>query len=402
MTTRIWTANVTPQEERILSRVAKLMRAHDLVELRLVCEEHRSLVDASDELRTVFKDRRPQSGKRADELADLFIELGLFGLSRMFSALDTAVMYDRPDLVLKLLAAGAPVDNLVTSLWSPLHRADLDCTKMLVEAGADVDRDDLTDWMFTPLSAAEDPHPESDAAANAELTEYLRSVGATKPWDFARPNTFWDGVPGEYTTLLLEGSLGLVAGPPLLQHKTAFSRFDVRRARYGWRKYTQALFTSGMTDTGGPCELAVVTHSLWPTHREAMKEQRFRAPVDFLAAVGERVLASNGPQHGDVLDRDHPLVGGLTWPGEFQQWLVVEHASVKNRAAQVDPNLPKVLFLIPHLDKKPLKPGADAKAKADFKANVKWEKPAMKTGRNNLTIPLCYDAPWLEAFKEIL
>ena len=50
---------------------------------------------------------------------------------------------------------------------------------------------------------------------------------------------------------------------------------------------------------------------------------------------------------------------------------------------------------VPHLEKKPLKPGPDARAKADHKASVKWEKPAASGGKNNLVVPLCYDASWL-------
>jgi hypothetical protein len=208
--------------------------------------------------------------------------------------------------------------------------------------------------MDTPLAAADDPAPNSDRAKFGEIAEYLRSVGATKPWDDTRSDSFWDGSVGQLATQLVEASLGVVAAPPLMVHRTANSQFDVRRARYGFRNYVQALFTAGIGGNGDACEIALATHSLWPTHRGAIKERRFRVPVEFLSEVGQRIIDTSRPVHGDVLDRDHPLVGGIEWPGDFRQWL------------------------------------------------VKWEKPALKGGKNNLVIPLCYNAPWLSDFKDIL
>ena len=164
----------------------------------------------------------------------------------------------------------------------------------------------------------------------------------------------------------------------------------------------QALFTAGISANGDACEIALATHSLWPTHRGAMQEERFRVPVEFLSGVGQRIIDTSRPVHGDVLDRDHPLVGGIEWPGDFKQWLVVEHESVKSCAAVSEGKCPKLLFLVPHLEKKALKRGPDARARADFKATVKWEKPALKGGKNNLVIPLCYNAPWLSDFKDVL
>ena len=372
-----------------------LLRLADTGPLRRLCETKLEWLDEAKLLESASHDGYLPAIKA-------LVELGatLTGMPLHVAA------YGQPAAVRLLLQLGAPVDNEPIDSGSPIcaaaSQANLQTARILVEAGADVDRDGLG-YVCSALSIAEDPPPNGKPEKYAAMAEYLRSVGATKPWDFHRPDTFWDGTLGELTVLLVESSLGLVAGPPLLKHKTDISRFDIRRTRHGYRggyrSYFQGLFTAGMTATGSPCELAVVTHSFWPTHRGAMKEERFRAPVDFLAAVGQRVLESTAPGHGDVLDRDHPLVGGLTWPGDFKQWVVVEHQSVKTRAAEVgDPNLPAMLFLIPHLDKKPLRAGADAMAKADFKASVKWDKPAMKTGKNNLVIPLCYTAPWLEKF----
>lgn len=310
-----------------------------------------------------------------------------------------AAAYNAPGLVKYLLSRGALVDGAATAVSSPLCSAasgpSLACARVLVEAGADLDRDSLL-RPGSALNSAEDPPPNGDRAKYAAMAEYLRSVGATKPWEYRRASTFWEGTVGQLTTMLIEAGLGLVAGPPLIEHKSAATHFDVRRCRYGYRSYFQGLFTAGMTASGGACEFVLVTHSFWPTHCGAIKEPRFRAPVDFLATVAQRTLESSEPVHGDVLDRDHPLVGGVTWPGAFNQWLVVEHESIKLLAAEMaDPKLPKALFLVPVLDKKPLKSGPEARARADFKANVKWEKPAMKTGKNNLTIPLCYSARWL-------
>lgn len=321
------------------------------------------------------------------------------------SALAHAARRGKIDVVRLLLSRGAMPDGDVCAPTTPLMGAalhgKLEIAKLLVEAGADLDRDSL----LTPtsaLSVAESAAP-FDQEARAEVARYLRSVGATKPWDEDRPDDFWEDAVGQLTILLAESALGVVSATPLHDELTEFARLVVRRCRHGWNQRFQTLFTSGLSEQGASYELALPLTAKWPLHRRALEQPRFRRPVDFLAAAGDRALTGVRIQHGDVLSREHPLVSGLEWPGEFDQWLVVDHATFAAKRAEFaaseiaevrDTELPLVLLLVPHLEKKPLKPGDDARRKADAKALVKWEKPAASGGRNNLVVPLCYTPTW--------
>lgn len=298
-----------------------------------------------------------------------------------------------------LLSRGALVDGLpivgATPLMLAAAEGHLEVAKLLVEHGADVDHDGLGS-PSTALSLAEELAPLKRSGQD-KVAEYLRSVGATKPWDYHRHEDFWDGAVGELTILFIESCLGNVCAVPLVDSKSEHARIVIRRARHGWKSIFQTVFTSGLPLQGAPCEVGLCLTSRWPLHRRALENEQFARPAVFLSAVADRLLAGAELQHGDVLDRDHPLVAELAWPGEFNQWLVVQHQSFEERRREIDdPDLPVVLFLVPHLEKKPLKPGAEARAKADHKALVKWEKPAANGGKNNLVVPLCYDAPWLK------
>ncbi len=314
------------------------------------------------------------------------------------SALTDAAAYGNHASVELLLARGALVDGPLlarnTALMSAAKHGTVEVAKLLCESGADVDRDSL-DYPHSALNIAEELAPLSNKGQGL-VAEYLRSVGATKPWDFHRHEDFWDGAVGELTILLVESCLGNVCAVPLVDSKSQHSRIVVRRTRHGWKSNFQTVFTCGLPSQGAPCEVGLCLTSRWPLHRRALENEQFARPAVFLSAVADRLLAGAELQHGDVLDRDHPLVAELAWPGEFNQWLVVQHQSFEDRRREVaDPDLPVILFLVPHLEKKPLKAGADARAKADHKASVKWEKPAASGGKNNLVVPLCYDAPWL-------
>ena len=298
-----------------------------------------------------------------------------------------------------LLSRGALVNGLPIVRATPLMLAaaegHLEVAKLLVEHGADIDHDGLGS-PSTALSLAEELAPLKRSGQD-KVAEYLRSVGATKPWDYHRHEDFWDGAVGELTILFVESCLGNVCAIPLVDSKSEHSRIVVRRTRHGWRSIFQTVFTCGLPSQGAPCEVGLCLTSRWPLHRRALENEQFARPAGFLGAVADRLLAGAALHHGDVLDRDHPLVAELAWPGEFNQWLLVQHQSFEERRREVaDPDLPVILFLVPHLGKKPLKAGADARAKADHKASVKWEKPAANGGKNNLVVPLCYDAPWLK------
>ncbi len=296
-------------------------------------------------------------------------------------------------LARRALVDGRPIAG-ATPLMSAAAQGHLEVAKLLVAHGADVDRDGLGS-PSTALSLAEELAPLKRSRQD-KVAEYLRSVGATKPWDYHRHEDFWDGAVGELTILFVESCLGNVCAVPLFDSKSEHARIVIRRARHGWKSIFQTVFTCGLPLQGAPCEVGICITSRWPLHRRAMESDQFARPAVFLSAVADRLLAGAALHHGDVLDRDHPLVAELAWPGEFNQWLVVQHQSFEERRREVaDPDIPVILFLVPHLEKKPLKPGTETRAKADHKALVKWEKPAASGGKNNLVVPLCYDAPWL-------
>jgi hypothetical protein len=341
--------------------------------------------------------------RRKPEVLELLLTLGadseLVDPSWATSLLSAAAAAPNCASMNVLLAAAALVDGPATLPNSPLLYAAkngrLDSARILVEHGADLDRDSLG-YPHTPLNVAEELAPLI-GKGQAEVAEYLRSVGATKPWDYHRHEDFWDDVLGELTILLVEGTLGLTHAHPVGESRTPFATIHIRRARHGWKKNFQTLYSAGLTHQGGKHEIGLCLTSKWPLHKRALEEERFRRPVDFLLAVSDRVLQGAVVRHGDVLDRDHELVRGLEWPGDFQQWLVVDHESFKQKRAELaDPDVPLVLLLVPHLAKKPLKAGPDAVATADLKAKAKWERPAASGGKHNLVVPLCYDAPWLK------
>lgn len=315
------------------------------------------------------------------------------------SALTKASGFGREDGVRVLLDRGALVDGPLfarnTALMAAAKHGQLEIAKLLHERGADLDRDSL-DYPSSALNIAEELAVLSNKGQGA-VADYLRSVGATKPWDYHRHEDFWDGVIGELTILFVESCLGNVCEAPVFDMKSEHARVVVRRTRHGWKTNLQTIFTSGLPWQGAKCEVGLCLTSKWPLHRRALEDAVFRRPVDLVAAVADRLLQGADLDHGDVLDRSHPLVKDLTWPGEFEQWLVVRHRDFEERREEIkDPDLPIVLLLVPHLEKKPLKSGKDAVDKADLKATVKWQKPAASGGKSNLVVPLCYDAPWLK------
>ena len=374
----------------------ELITRDDRLQLLHLCEEFPELLNGGLLHDAIRRDRLA--------IASSLLSLGASVESYDYleqTPLGVAASYSRVELTQLLLSHGARPDGTLiapsTPLMSAVAQGALEIAALLVNAGADVDRDSLY-GVGTALSIAEDPPPMTREQRESfeKIAEYLISVGATKPWDYQRANTFWEGAVGELTVHFVESCLGLVHAVPVADERTDHSRVVVRRARHGWKAIFQTVFSTGLPLQGGCCEVGLCLTSKWPLHRRALEEERFRRPVDFVAGVSQRVLAGVELRHGDVLDREHPAVRGLAWPGDHQQWLVVRHESFETRRREIqDPSLAVVLLLVPHLDKKPLKPGADALARANAKAAVKWEKPAASGARNNLVVPLCYDAPWL-------
>jgi hypothetical protein len=223
-----------------------------------------------------------------DAGADIESTDSYFGIAPLGEAASSG----REDCLDVLLARGALVDGVTVAVSTALVYAAangaLEIARTLVGAGADVDRDSLK-GPYTALSVADDPPPNTDGS-HARVAEYLRSVGATKPWDFKRPETFWDGVLGELTLLLVEGTLGLTHALPVGSMRTSYASIDVRRARHGWKYIFQTLYSAGLTLQGGKHEVGLCLTSKWPLHKRALEEVRFRRPVDFLMGVSDRVL----------------------------------------------------------------------------------------------------------------
>ena len=377
-------------------RAHRAVERGDVVGLRQMCKQYPQLLEGAEGL--LHLAAREGQGAVCEELLRLGVDVERVSTFFETTALTLAAGRRRVGVARLLLSRGARVDATSISVFSPLMAAAGigwdEGARLLVSAGADLDRDSLA-RPETALGRAEDPPPNTDGS-HAKVAEYLRSVGATKPWDYHRPDTFWDGALGELTLLFVESCLGLTHAKPVGESKSEHATIHIRRARHGKDNIFQTLYSAGLPEQGGHCEVGVCLTSKWPLHRRALEEERFRRPVDFLTTVSDRILQGAPLKHGDLLGREHELVRGLDWPGDFEQWIAVRHDSFEARRKEVrDPALPKVLLLIPHLGKKPIKTAKEAKTIADYKAQVKWEKPAASGAKNNLVVPLCYDAPWL-------
>lgn len=383
-------ASETPE-----ARALQAIRTHGIAALARAIESDASVVHSSEVVLEAARTGAEYLSLLLQRGADVYAMDSYFGTT----PLEAAASRGGIDRIEMLLERGADVDGPLfarnTALMSAAKHGKLEIAKLLHEKGADLDRDSL-DYPSSALNIAEELAVLSNKG-QAEVAEFLRSVGATKPWDYQRHEDFWDGVVGELTILFVESCLGNVCATPVLDAKTEHARVVVRRARHGWKANFQTVFTSGLPWQGANCEIGVCLTSKWPLHRRALEDALFRRPVDFVASVADRLLQGAELRHGDVLDQSHPLVKDIVWPGDFEQWLVVRHREFEERREEIkDPDLPIVLLLVPHLEKKPLRAGKDAVDKADLKASVKWQKPAASGGKSNLVVPLCYDAPWLK------
>ena len=303
------------------------------------------------------------------------------------------------DTVRVLLDAGAAPDGAVDHGSTPLQGAaysgHLDVVRALVEAGADIHRESFG-MPLTPTGTAE--YWSFLGKGQAEVAAYLRSLGGQNPYnDPNRPENLWEGREGELHLRFVERALGSRVSPFPLQREHVKGRdlllYSCRFDRKKW--LFRLLFTVQLSLTAG-CEVGLALPCNWPVHRAALELPRFAWPIDFLFGLAARLDRDVGViGHGDVLDRAHPLARGLAWPARFDQWLVVQHASfetVRTELAAQDEHVAKhlrpTLLLVPHFAKTPLRPGADARAKADAKALVKWAKPALGTARNGLVVPI--------------
>ena len=318
------------------------------------------------------------------------------------SALEVATYEGYPEMVNVLLNAGARPDGRIESSVTPLYQAacqgNIEVARLLVAAGADIHREALG-GALTPTAGAE--YWSFLGQNRREVATYLRSLGGQNPYnDPNRPEDQWDGREGELHLRFIERALASRVSPfPYQRVVTGRRKVSLYSCRFDMKKHLFRLLFTVHLSTTAQRELALALPGRWPLHREALELQRFAWPLDFLCGIADRVKRGAVIEHGDVIDREHPLAQGLQWPSTITQWLIVRHESadaVRRELSKTDKFIAKwlrpTLLVVPLHSKKSLKSGAPAKTAADTKARVKWAPPALGTARNGLAIPLVASA----------
>jgi len=312
-----------------------------------------------------------------------------------YTALHNAALHGDPGVVRVLLAAGAMVDGIVTVRSSPLIGAAIEghreVAALLLESGADLHRESLR-TPLTPLGFAN--YYRVKNTGQDEVAEYLVSKGAIDP--FNGPEVDWSGMRGQAQVEAVEATLGRVHPVPYVRDGdvAGVDQVTVFRTRFVAQKYLfQLLFTTDLALVTG-YELAVCLLSTWPMHKGALEQATFRWPLDLLFHWAGEAVAGRGFAHGEVVDATSSRDAGVNVPTKLAQWLACNHASfelARERRLGAAP----MLLLVPHLLKTPLKPGKQARERADKKYELLWNPSAARTGRNSLVVPQCFDAPWL-------
>jgi hypothetical protein len=307
--------------------------------------------------------------------------------------LQYAVEQTQARIVEVLLRAGAPPDGTDSTLVTPLHGAaingDVGIARLLVDAGADIHRESLTQPL-TPTGAAE--YWSFQGQGQKDIAAYLRSLGGTNPYnDPNRPETLWDGHVGEWPIRLVEKTLDARVSPESYVRGSGAAGVPLYSCRFDRKKWLfRLLFTAHLSPKLG-YELAVALPGRWPVHRAALEHRRFAWPLDVVAHLARGGLPL---RHGGVASR--AALGDSVWlPPPVSDFVAVAFSgveSVRAGLAKKDPEFARhagpLLLLVPRLSaKKPLDAAA-ARAFADAKASVKWGPSALKPGRSGLAIPL--------------
>lgn len=314
-------------------------------------------------------------------------------------ALEYAAGWRRASTVDLLLRAGAWVDSADISIVTPLMAAaiegDLDIVKLLLDAGAELNREHLREPMTATAWA--EFYLVTKQPGLPEVAAFLRERGGINPFNEGPHD--WTGVVGEPCVKLVEGHLGPVHPWPIEREVRPGEKLTIRRSRFApkapRRFYFHLLFTVDLGPRAG-VELAVCLPREWPLHDRALKKDEFRMPLDLLCQLGSALLSGRRLAHGDLLTRDDPAFAGLAMQERLDQWLCVQHQSIEEQRWR-EPEAKPLLLLVPNLAKTRIKPGKDALAKADAKAQLPWNLSAAKEGRNALVVPLSYDAPWIQS-----
>jgi hypothetical protein len=312
------------------------------------------------------------------------------------TALCNAALGGHVEAVNVLLDRGAGVDGGDVAITTPLMGAAINGSvagaRLLLERGADVNRESLA-WPMTALALASMYVVKGgDQALVADL---LRKHGGLDPFNLEDPPPWHEGVEGQRQIEVVEEALGRVHPLPIERDVPKVGKLTVRRTRFARVSFLfQMIFTVSLGEGAGH-ELALCLRGDWPFHQRALEKEAFRWPLDLLFALAASVAVGTKLKHGDVLDPNDPRFGGVRVPNRIRQWLIVRHESMEH-ARKGRRGVKPVLLIVPHLAKAGLKPGKDAREKADAKAQVSWKKPAAGEGRNTLVIPICFEAPWYE------
>jgi hypothetical protein len=307
--------------------------------------------------------------------------------------LQYAVEQKHSRIVEILLKAGASPDGTDSALVTPLHGAavngDVDIARLLIDAGADIHRESLTQPL-TPTGAAE--YWSFQGQGQKDVAAYLRSLGGTNPYnDPNRPETLWDGHVGEWPIRLVEKTLDARVSPEPYVRGSGAAGVPLYSCRFDRKKWLfRLLFTAHLSPTRG-YEIAVALPGRWPVHRAALEHHRFAWPLDVVAHLARGSLPL---RHGDVVSRA-ALGDSVRLPPAVSDFVAVALSgieSVRAGLAKKDPVFARhagpLLLLVPRLSAKKSLDAAAARAFADAKASVKWGPSALKPGRSGLAIPL--------------
>jgi hypothetical protein len=310
------------------------------------------------------------------------------------TALSFAAWNGRLEVVDLLLGAGAEVDGRLDDRSTPLIDAcisgHLSVVRRLLEAGADLHRESLRQ----PLTATGTAEYWSfKQEGQPEVASYLRSLGGTNPYFDGAPDAKdaeerWAGAVGEMHIELLERALyGRVSLVPFEREEGSERPLVVRQCRFSANPYLFRLLCTVNAAPSAPGEVAIALPAAWPLHAAALKEQRYAWPLELVFHVARKLQQGASLSHGDLLARDGEILQNAFTPRDIEQWIVVAHRTFEERRiAVLQAGLAPTLLLVPNFAKA-IKP-KEALAKADAKAQVNWEKPALGTGRSALTVQL--------------
>jgi len=282
------------------------------------------------------------------------------GFRAKSSPLEEAVGCGALPIVKFLLDHGAlvdnPPDNCVTPLMVACLNGHFEIAKVLIEHGAEINRQHGR-WTRTALDIAE-------IYGHPEIAELLRAHGGIR-LESDRRN--WQGVPGQVLIEQLESKVGPVSPLSLTQIVQGDIEVSLRIAFVAPKKQEKLLFTVGLTERLG-ADLAICLSHDWPLNQSAMVDERWNWPILMLLNLLSTVLSGTNVGDGDVITAEGPSFAELTWPDGLERMMVVTPA-----VARID-----TLLLLAPLTKPQKSDTAMQREKLLTKlAGAKWAKLAV-------------------------